>query len=83
MYFRTRVATRESGSLDIYSDGRRWPPLGDGYALHNGGKSVIGIWDQFYGGSASFAPSTSYANTSLGDFTGEVVPLTEPGVAGP
>ncbi len=46
------------------------PPLGDGYALHNGGKSVIGIWDQFYGGSASFAPSTSYANTSLGDFTG-------------
>jgi hypothetical protein len=70
MYFRTRVATWESGSLDIYSDGRRWPPLGDGYALHNGGKSVIGIWDQFYGGSASFAPSTSYANTSLGDFTG-------------
>ena len=70
MYFRTRVAIRESGPLDNYSDGRRWPPLGDGYALHNGGKSVIGIWDQLYGGSVSFAPSTSYANTALGDFTG-------------
>lgn len=70
MYFRTRVATRESGPLDNYSDGRRWPPLGDGYALHNGGKSVIGIWDQLYGGIVSFAPSTSYVNTALGDFTG-------------
>ena len=69
--FRVRVPTVENGPLDDYDSGgvsSPWPATGDGYALHNEGKSVISIYDSFTDEIISFAPSTTVIGPG-GDFT--------------